>query len=422
MQDWVTWLGTAAALAAVGALPLVLLIRRSSRRSQLAGLDAGPETSAESETRPPATGTPAPKALQTGTRRRILVVDDDPALRLLLRTTLAVDEFELEEASGAVGAGALARFRRPSVVILDVGLPDGDGLTLCRQLKRIGGDEPPAVILLTGADASETEAAEAGADALLRKPFSPLELLGVLDGLGKGRTGPMHEPPKDDAGQLLLYARDLNRLLEVERTQRRLLQQAYRQTTSALADALEAKDRRTGIHALRVQSYAIELTEALDPTLLDDQSLEHGFLLHDIGKIAIPDPILNKPGPLTEGELQTVRRHPLIGAEILQDVALLQGEGIHVVRSHHERWDGAGYPDGLAGDAIPLGARIFALADTLDAMTTDRPYRRARSWDEAIEEIMAQNGRQFDPRVVRAFARRETTLRRLYREFASMAA
>jgi ribonuclease P protein subunit RPR2 len=244
----------------------------------------------------------------------------------------------------------------------------------------------------------------------------------VLDRLNAGQNGLLHEPPKEDAGQLLLYARDLNRLLEVERTQRRLLQQAYRQTTSALADALEAKDRRTGIHALRVQSYAVEITEAIDPALLDDPSLEHGFLLHDIGKIAIPDPILNKPGPLSPGELETVRRHPLIGAEILQDVALLQGEGLNVVRSHHERWDGAGYPDGLAGDAIPLGARIFALADTLDAMTTDRPYRTARAWEEAIDEIMAENGRQFDPRVVRAFARREATLRRLYREFATMAA
>jgi ribonuclease P protein subunit RPR2 len=349
--------------------------------------------------------------------RRLLVVDDDAALRLLLRTTLAADEFEVEEASGAAEAAALSRFRRPDAVILDVGLLDGNGLEICRELKQPANGEPPTVILLTGADTNEREAVDAGADALLRKPFSPLELLDLLDRLAAGSDGPFHEPPKDDAGQLLLYARDLNRLLQVERTQRRLLQQAYRQTTSALADALEAKDRRTGTHALRVQRYAVEITEEVDRTLLEDPSLEYGFLLHDIGKIAIPDAILNKPGPLAQRERELVKHHPMIGVEILQEVALLQGEGLSVVGSHHERWDGRGYPEGRSGSDIPLGARIFALADTLDAMTTDRPYRAALSWGEAVDEILGQNGRQFDPGVVSAFAGREPRLRRLYEEF-----
>jgi ribonuclease P protein subunit RPR2 len=349
----------------------------------------------------------------------MLVVDDDAALRLLLRTTLAADEFDVEEASSASEAIALARFRRPDVVILDVGLPDGDGLEICRQLKRPSHEDSPTVVLLTGADTIERAAVEAGADALLRKPFSPLELLDLLDRLAAGSDGAFHEPPKEDPDQLLLYARDLNRLLEIERTQRRLLQQAYRQTTSALADALEAKDRRTGTHALRVQRYAVEITEAVDRDLLDDPSLEYGFLLHDIGKIAIPDAVLNKPGPLAERERDLVRHHPSIGVEILQDVALLQGEGLRVVASHHERWDGNGYPDGRSGRDIPLGARIFALADTLDAMTTDRPYREALTWEEAVDEILAQDGRQFDPAVVSAFAGREPRLRRLYQEFAA---
>jgi ribonuclease P protein subunit RPR2 len=351
-----------------------------------------------------------------GSFQRLLVVDDDAALRLLLRTTLAADEFEVEEASGAVEAIALARFRPPDAVILDIGLVDGNGLEICRQLKQAAG-QPPTVILLTGADTNEREAVDAGADALLRKPFSPLELLDLLDRLAAGVDGPFHEPPKDDAGQLLLYARDLNRLLQVERTQRRLLQQAYRQTTSALADALEAKDRRTGTHALRVQRYAVEITEAVDRSLLEDPSLEYGFLLHDIGKIAIPDAILNKPGPLAQRERELVKHHPMIGVEILQEVALLQGEGLRVVGSHHERWDGRGYPEGRSGPDIPLGARIFALADTLDAMTTDRPYRSALSWDEAVDEIVGQDGRQFDPTVVRAFTGREARLYGLYEEF-----
>jgi ribonuclease P protein subunit RPR2 len=429
------WVGLA--VAAIAALGAAVVLRRAyaSQRVRKVGFPvdrpaaasangAADPTTAQS---PPDTGGardrlgPRNAPFLGASFQRLLVVDDDAALRLLLRTTLAADEFEVDEASGAVEAIALARFRRPDAVILDIGLVDGNGLEICRQLKQAAG-QPPTVILLTGADTNERQAVEAGADALLRKPFSPLELLDLLDRLAAGVDGPFHEPPKDDAGQLLLYARDLNRLLQVERTQRRLLQQAYRQTTSALADALEAKDRRTGTHALRVQRYAVEITEAVDRTLLEDPSLEYGFLLHDIGKIAIPDAILNKPGPLAQRERELVKHHPMIGVEILQDVALLQGEGLRVVGSHHERWDGRGYPEGRSGADIPLGARIFALADTLDAMTTDRPYRAALSWDEAVDEIVGQDGRQFDPTVVRAFSGREARLYGLYEEFIDASA
>jgi len=135
----------------------------------------------------------------------------------------------------------------------------------------------------------------------------------------------------------MLQARDLSRLLEVERAQRRLLQQAYRQTTTALADALEAKDRRTGLHALRVQRYALELTSAFDRSLLDDPGLEHGFLLHDIGNIAISGRILNKPGPLTDEELEVVHEHPVIGEEILRDVSFLHGEALRRQRPRRAR-------------------------------------------------------------------------------------
>jgi ribonuclease P protein subunit RPR2 len=243
----------------------------------------------------------------------------------------------------------------------------------------------------------------------------------VVD-VGLTHGGDPPEPADGDAGQLLLYARDMSRLLDIERRQRRLLQQAYRQTTGALADALEVKDSHTGMHAIRVQRYALEIARTLDRNLLEDPSLEHGFLLHDIGKIAVPDAILNKPGPLTQGERELVEKHPVIGAEILEGVALLQGEGIQVVRSHHERWDGDGYPERRAGEEIALGARAFAVADTLDAMTTDRPYRGSQGWEAAIDEILGQSGRQFDPRVVGAFAACEPRLRRLYGEFAFVAA
>jgi len=355
-------------------------------------------------------------------RRRILVVDDDPTLRLLLRETLAADEFELEEVASAEEAQDVARFWRPSVVLLDVNLPGLDGLSFCRQLTKGDSKGEPTVILLTGSSMTETEARAAGARALLRKPFSPLQLIGLLDHLGEGSTAFPIERSEGDAEQLLVYARDLSRIVEMERTQRRLLQQAYRQTVVALADALEAKDPGTGMHAQRVQHYALTLAEVVDRSLLEDPSLEYGFLLHDVGKIGIPDQVLNKPGPLTPRERTLIELHPTIGAEILSGVALLQGEGVEVVRSHHERWDGAGYPDGKAGLDIPLGARVFALADALDAMTSDRPYRSALSWDEAMDEILGQDGAQFDPRVVRAFCLRERRLRRIFEELSVVVA
>ena len=354
-------------------------------------------------------------------RRRILVIDDDPGLRLLLRTTLAGDEFAVEEASSAEAAASLVRSWEPTLVILDIGLPGASGLAFCRELKHNPSFGSPAVILLTGADTGVGEARNAGADALLRKPFSPVELVGLIDGLPHGGVALEATSEPAEKEQLIVYARDLGRILQAERTQRRLLQRAYRATVTALADALEARDPRTGTHALRVQRYAVELTEAVHPSLLTDASLEYGFLLHDIGKIAIPDQILNKPGPLTEAETRVMRRHPVVGTQILGDLALLDGHGIAVVRSHHERWDGCGYPDHLSTTAIPIGARIFAVADALDAMTSDRPYRTALPWPEAAKEISAQSGCQFDPGIVDAFTRRQPQLRHIHEDLMSAA-
>ena len=358
----------------------------------------------------------------SSSRRRILVVDDDPSLRLLLRETLAADEFELEETASAEEARDVVRFWRPSVVLLDVTLPGLDGLSFCKQLTGGGALSEPAVILLTGTEMSDAEARDAGARAFLPKPFSPLELIALIDSLDATPNELLVGHSNGDSEQLLLYARDLNRVVEIERAQRRLLQQAYRQTVAALADALEAKDPGTGLHAQRVQHYAVTLTEVVKPGLLDDPSLEYGFLLHDVGKIGIADQVLNKPGPLNSNERRLIELHPTIGAEILSGVVLLQGEGLNVVRFHHERWDGAGYPNSVPAEEIPLGARIFALADALDAMTSDRPYRKALTWEDATDQILAERGGQFDPQVVKAFCVRERRLRRIYDEFSAVAA
>ena len=185
-------------------------------------------------------------------------------------------------------------------------------------------------------------------------------------------------------------------------------------TVIALATALEAKDTGTGIHSLRVRDYAVQLTAAVEPELLSDPSLEYGFVLHDVGKIGVPNEVLAKPGPLTADEFEVIQRHTLIGTEILAEVTFLRGEGLKVIRSHHEHWDGTGYPDHLSGLSIPLSARIFAVADAVDAMTGERPYRAPANWEAATREVIAQGGQQFDPEIVSAFLRENDALRGIY--------
>jgi ribonuclease P protein subunit RPR2 len=351
----------------------------------------------------------------------LLLVDDDPGLRALVRTTCEVFDFEVDEADNAQVAVERIAVRKPDVLVLDVSMPGMSGLELSRALKDDPVTSDVAVVLLTGSDAgTKAEADVAGADALLRKPFSPLELLSVVERLAGGRFGvPFRAQRRGrEDEQLLLYAQDLRHLLEIERGQRVLVQKAYQETVAALASALEAKDTGTKEHSQRVQRYAVELTAQLAPELLEDPSTEYGFLLHDVGKMGIPDDILRKPKPLDEQETRLMETHTVLGEQVLSAVAFLRGEGLRVVRSHHERWDGSGYPDGLKGTSIPLSARVFAVADTLDAMTSDRPYRPATSWEDAGREILRQSGRQFDPEVVRAFVRREPALRTIQRSFA----
>jgi response regulator RpfG family c-di-GMP phosphodiesterase len=356
---------------------------------------------------------------------RLLLVDDDPGLRALLRATLDAVDIELEDAEDAPTALAAIRQRRPDAIVLDVNLPGMDGLVFCRQLKHDRETREIPIVVLSGSEGGTAEAAlAAGAESFLRKPFSPLELLAIVERLAGGLYGiPFRAVKKrEPEEQLLLYARDLRHLLEIERGQRHLLENAYHETVTALAAALETKDIGTRAHSQRVQRYALELTKAIDSDLIDDQSTEYGFLLHDVGKIGIPDEILLKPGPLTDAERRRMQTHTVLGEQMLGGVAFFQGEGLRVVRSHHERWDGNGYPDGMAGTEIPLGARIFAVADALDAMTSDRPYRKAMSWAAAGREILAESKRQFDPHVVESFVARERSLRAIRREFAALAA
>ncbi len=353
---------------------------------------------------------------------RLLLVDDDPGFRALLKATFQAVDVELDEADNAASAAAAIAARRPDVIVLDVSMPGMDGIAFCAKLKRDPATREIPVVMLSGSDGGSSDAAmRAGAEVYLRKPFSPLELLAIVERLAGGLHGiPFRASKKrEPEEQLLLYARDLRHLLGIERGQRVLLQSAYRETVAALATALESKDFGTGAHSQRVQRYAVELARSIEPKLVDDPSTEFGFLLHDVGKIGIPDAILQKPAPLTETERERMETHTVLGEQMLSGVAFLHGEGLRVVRSHHERWDGNGYPDGREGTEIPLGARVFAVADALDAMTSDRPYRQAMSWAAAGREIIAEAGGQFDPAVVRAFTARDRQLRAIRREFVA---
>jgi ribonuclease P protein subunit RPR2 len=278
------------------------------------------------------------------------------------------------------------------------------------------------IVALTGADQEDVRAVQrAGAAAVVRKPFSPLELLAVIE-RASGRTPVPTKPRRSRAGEeeeVLLYARDLRHLLEIERMQRRLLKDSYLETVTALAIALESKDGATRAHSQRVERYALALLQAIAPSTTDDESYEYGFLLHDIGKIGIPDAVLQKQGPLTRSEQKRMQTHTIIGEQMLSGVAVMQGTGLEIVRSHHERWDGRGYPDGMGGTEIPIGARVFAVADALDAMTSNRPYRRAMPWRSARAEILAQARTQYDPDVVEAFREREDELLAVRRELAA---
>ena len=204
--------------------------------------------------------------------------------------------------------------------------------------------------------------------------------------------------------QTLRYASALRELYSSERAQRRaaeeMLEQltaSYGTTVRALAAALELRDDQTGRHAERVTKLALLLTARIEPGLLADPQLEYGFFLHDIGKIGVSDAVLLKPAGLDKEEFAQIRVHPTLGERIVGDVPYLSGTAKEIVGSHHERWDGGGYPRGLAAGAIPLAARIFAVVDAYDAITNDRPYRAARAASVAIEELAAGSGAPVRP-------------------------
>lgn len=337
--------------------------------------------------------TPAPET------PRILVVDDDETVRNVVSLLLADEGYDVGTAADGRAALEMVGAERTDLVISDLKMPGKDGLWLLERLVR---DHPDTgVILLTAV--GNTEAAvdclRRGASDYLLKPPKTTDLIRAIERALATRT--METARRK-------YQKDLEERV-LEKTSKLIgalneVESAYSNTLNALVAALDAREQETSDHSQRVVRYTAAIAREMEIGEPELSGICRGALLHDIGKIGVPDAILLKPGPLTPAEWDEMRRHPDIGYQILRSIPFLE-EPAAIVLAHQERWDGRGYPRGLKGEEIPLGARIFSVADTLDAMTSDRPYRPGTSVAVARAEIVRCSGTQFDPEVVRAFQR-----------------
>ncbi|MDE3103569.1 MAG: response regulator [Acidobacteriota bacterium] len=329
---------------------------------------------------------------------RILVVDDDKAVHDILAAQLQLDGYQVDVANDVESAlEALTQGQVFDLVLCDIIMPGTDGLSLLRRIYAEHGCTPVVMVTAVQDVNVAAEAFRAGAIDLLLKPFTRSQLqLTILRGLEHRRL----------SLQSVAYRQNLEEMV-ASRTQRlretmQELERSYDITLEAMAVALDMRDEETEGHSKRVTAYTIQLGRELGLNSTQLRTIARGAFLHDIGKIAIPDAILLKPGRLNEEEMAVMRQHCERGFQIVSKIEFLQ-EARDIVLSHHERFDGKGYPRGLSGQSIPLGARLFAIADTMDAMTSDRPYRKGTSFEAARDEILKCSGGQFDPALVDLF-------------------
>lgn len=327
----------------------------------------------------------------------ILVVDDEEAIREVVSTMLQAQGFHCIAVSNGKAALEQIQKRPPDLVLSDMVMPEMDGLRLLEWMREHDPDVPVIMVTAMHDISTALEAIRRGAYDYILKPFEKDQLfLGVRRALQHRR--------------LILenrnYQKNLEELVQERTAQLRgaltQLEQSYDDTLEALGSALDLKDAETEGHCQRVTAFTISIAKSMNVPLRTLPSIARAAFLHDIGKMAIPDSILRKPGPLTDEEKQVMRRHCEIGYNMLTRIPFLR-DSAEIVLAHQEFFDGTGYPRGLRGEQIPLGARIFAVADALDAMISDRPYRRALSIAYAREEIKRCSGTQFDPEVVRVF-------------------
>ena len=339
------------------------------------------------------------------TSERILVVDDEEPIREIISSMLTAAGYKTRQASSGMEALAiLSSTGEFELVLSDLMMAELDGIALLERVKEKYPDMP--VIMVTAVhDISVALAAiRNGAYDYLLKPFEREQLLAIVRRALEHRRLKLENRAYQSNLESLVAART-----EQLRQAMNDLERSYDITLEALGDALDLKDAETEGHSKRVTAFTIAIARAMGLSGERIRVIARGAFLHDIGKMAIPDAILRKPGALTPEEIAIMREHCFRGYQMLRKIPFLS-EASEIVYAHQERYDGTGYPRGLRGNDIPLGARIFSVADTLDAMTSDRPYRAAQSVAAAREEIIHWSGRQFDPEVVRVFLQMPDTI------------
>src|SRR5579863_8637597 len=328
----------------------------------------------------------------------ILVVDDEEAIREIVCAILAAAGYTWKQASSGMEALALLNSgEKFELMLSDLMMADLDGIGLLERTKEKYPDMPVVMVTAVHDISVALAAIRNGAYDYLLKPFEREQLLNTVSRALENRRLKVENR---------IYQTNLESLVKARTDQLQTavgsLERSYDITLEALGDALDLKDSETEGHSKRVTAFTIAIARAMGLSGERIRVLARGAFLHDIGKMAIPDAILRKPGVLTPEETAVMREHCFQGYQMLRKIPFLS-EAAEIVYAHQERYDGTGYPRGLKGNEIPLGARIFSVADTLDAITSDRPYRPAQTLTAAREEIKKWAGRQFDPEVVRIF-------------------
>jgi putative nucleotidyltransferase with HDIG domain len=329
---------------------------------------------------------------------RILVVDDEDSIREIVTSMLLSANYQCRQAASGLEALALLDSGEEFELMLsDLMMAGMDGIGLLEKTKERYPDMPVVMVTAVHDISVALTAIRNGAYDYLLKPFEREQLLNTVRRALENRRLKLENRA---------YQTNLEALVAQRTEQWRLalvnLEKSYDYTLEALGDALDMKDAETEGHSRRVTAYTIAIARAMGISKEQIAVIARGAFLHDIGKMAIPDAILRKPGPLDAEEVSVMKEHSFRGYNMLKRIPFLQ-EAAEIVYSHQEKFDGSGYPRGLKGEEIPLGARIFSIADTLDAIRTDRPYRPGRQLSVAKDEIKAWAGRQFDPKIVEVF-------------------
>jgi putative nucleotidyltransferase with HDIG domain len=329
---------------------------------------------------------------------RILVVDDDESIREIVSAMLAHAGYECRAvASGKDAISVLQADSRYALLLSDLAMEGMDGFGVLERAQRLHPELPVVMVTAVHDISVALDAIRRGAYDYLLKPFEREQLLATVQRALEKRRLKLENLSYRNRLEVLVSARtaELKRALQE-------LERSYDITLEALGDALDLKDAETEGHSKRVTAFTMAIARAMELPPESVRVISRGAFLHDVGKMAIPDAILRKPGRLTPEEQMLMRDHAFKGYQMLRKIPFLH-EAAKIVYSHQERYDGSGYPRGLKGEQIPLGARIFAVADTFDAIISDRPYRAAQSITAARREIQKHAGRQFDPDVVETF-------------------